>query len=279
MPNIDPAAAPAEVMDLRRRIDKLEGAVRFARSAIGNLARATIGRGGLTIEDGGAITVKGGGGLSILDGGWLMVRALGRVVSIGASTLSHLADGRVWCETLVDPTNPLAGGTTPRTLLQPAGLTAFDTNPSSWVALTCEPGGRAKVWSTANALLVPYTTTSAGANTRMESDGQLRMVTSSRRYKQDIADAVIDATAVLQLRGRTWRQRSEVEEDPATQSRYIGFIAEELHDLGLIEFVDYDDQGRPDAIQYDRVSVALLEVVKDLAARVSALEQPQPPPT
>lgn len=124
------------------------------------------------------------------------------------------------------------------------------------------------------ALQTPMTTSYA-TNVYMDPNGIIGRVVSSRRYKQDIADAVVDPQVVYAMRGCTWRQISEVEADPETERRYIGNIAEELHDLGggLEQFVVYDEQGRPDAIAYDRLPVALLAAIKDLHARVTALEQ------
>lgn len=123
-------------------------------------------------------------------------------------------------------------------------------------------------------------TTGGAANVRMAAGtGELFTATSSLRYKQDVEDAPDRSDAILTLTGRTWRDRVEVEADPDTELRYVGFIAEELHDAGLTEYVDYDDQGRPNAIQYDRLTVPLLDLAKrqqaqlvDQAARLDRLE-------
>lgn len=131
---------------------------------------------------------------------------------------------------------------------------------------------------TTTSVYLGHTTTSSAANARLETTGQLLRSTSSRRYKQDIETAQVDPAAVLSLEPRTWRDRAQVADDPDTDRRYVGFIAEELDEAGLGQFVEYDDQGRPDAIQYDRLSAALLVVVKQqqqqldaLTARVDAL--------
>lgn len=129
------------------------------------------------------------------------------------------------------------------------------------------------------------------------SYGELRRITSSLRYKQDVealdlshltADQIIDA-----LQGVTWRDRGMVERDPETTLRIPGHIAEHLHDAGLGAFVVYDEQGRPESISYDRLTGALAQALRttrdetaqlsatvtaqdkaiaDLAARVTALE-------
>lgn len=125
-------------------------------------------------------------------------------------------------------------------------------------------GGNVTV--TGSMKLFTSVTTSASANLAVDAvTGVVARSTSSRKYKQDIADADIDPAAVLKMRARSWRDKAEVAENPDTPRRYIGFVAEELHDLGLTEFVTYDDEGRPDAIAYDRLSVALLSALRSVA--------------
>ena len=121
---------------------------------------------------------------------------------------------------------------------------------------------------------IQHSTTGASANCFIDpSDNRIWRSTSSRRYKQDIEDAEVDPAAVLDMQPRTWRDKAEVEADPDTERRYVGFIAEELHDLGLGQFVVYDDDGLPEAISYDRLTAAVIPVLKDLNERVSRLEQ------
>ncbi len=54
-------------------------------------------------------------------------------------------------------------------------------------------------------------------------------------------------------------------------TREPGFIAEDFDQAGLTELVDYNTDGSPNAIKYDRVSTYLLEVVKDLTRTVQDL--------
>lgn len=119
---------------------------------------------------------------------------------------------------------------------------------------------------------VNYGSTGSAANCVLAVDGTVLRSTSSERYKQDIEDAAIDPADVLKVQGRTWRQRSEVEADPKTDKRYIGFVAEELAELETMrQFVNYDDQGRPDSIETDRLTVALIELAKSQQGQIDAL--------
>jgi len=155
-----------------------------------------------------------------------------------------------------------------------------------------------------------YSTTSSSANVNVSS-GQLREVTSSIRYKTNVedlqssyADNVID-----NLRPVWYRSKQENTDDPANHS-YFGLIAEEVAEVEprLVNYThfdeDYEDVAtdtytdeegeeqttverrlkedaelRPQSVQYDRLSVMLLDVIKRqkeelaaLTARVAALE-------
>lgn len=96
-------------------------------------------------------------------------------------------------------------------------------------------------------------------------------ITSSRKYKQDIADAPVN-DAILDVQPRTWRDKSDVADDPDSDRWQYGAIAEEVHDLGLTHLVAYKD-GEPEALQYDRFGIALIPVVRDLKATVATQAQ------
>ncbi|MEU3455575.1 tail fiber domain-containing protein [Micromonospora sp. NPDC006766] len=123
-------------------------------------------------------------------------------------------------------------------------------------------------------------TTATAANAVIDSATyQLYRSTSSLQYKTDVEDLGLDLEALRRLRPRRFRDKSEVDEQGDSARFYCGFVAEEVHDLGLAELVTYDADGEPDALQYDRFCAALLLLVQDqdrrlaeLAARVAELE-------
>ena len=140
---------------------------------------------------------------------------------------------------------------------------------------------------------------SSGSSVRVNSSGTLFNDGSSERYKQDIEDAPI-LTSVLDIQPRTWRERwavkasedlaafreevigpvpIELADAPEEAPWYYGAVAEEVHDLGLTEFVQYDAFGRPDGLYYDRMSVALIPFIKELLTRVADLESRLDTPT
>lgn len=210
-------------------------------------------------------TVPSGGNLAVKDGGSVTVEDGGEVTVDGATSRATMTDGSVFVAK--KPSNfPVAFHDT-------GGLRIRPSSGATPVNYTYDTGSGAAL-ITGPGLQVPAPTTSSGANVRIENSfGNLLMqVTSSRRYKQDIEDATVDTAAVLQMQGRTWRDRSQVEQDPDTDDRYVGFIAEELDELGLTDFVEYNADGEPEAIAYDRLSVALLAVMQDQEARLRRVE-------
>jgi hypothetical protein len=118
------------------------------------------------------------------------------------------------------------------------------------------------------AQLVYDQTTGSAANVFVASDGKMSRSTSSQRYKKNIQDAVHGLAKVLQLRPVTFNHINPDEDGIV----YGGLIAEEVHDLGLTEFVEYTWDGRPDSLRYGHMVSLLVKAVQELNARVVALE-------
>ena len=245
-----------DLKDLQRRMSAVESAA--------GLRFSSIGAGGfLTVRDGGKITVTGGGGIEVNDSGDITLNGSGKVYTNSGYEFSEVTAGRV----------RTGNDMMQQSRLTPTGGVASDI--SNTVGWSLGPLGEIILSSSTAHTYIDHSTTGSAANCRLNylsgNLGELLRVTSSRRYKQDIEDAPVDPAAVLKLRGRTWRDKGEVEADPDTETRHAGFIAEELDALGLGLFVEYDNEGRPDAIHYDRLTVALLAVIQDQAARLDVL--------
>ena len=116
-------------------------------------------------------------------------------------------------------------------------------------------------------------TTASAANLFIFTDGQFYRSTSSARYKNSIEDAPYGLSDVMALRPVTYKGNNDGD------TVYGGLVAEEVHDAGLSEFVQYDEEGRPDALAYgNMVSLCIKaiqeqqEIINDLRARVAQLE-------
>jgi len=106
---------------------------------------------------------------------------------------------------------------------------------------------------------------SSGTTVVADGNGKLWKQSSSQRYKTNIEPLGVDTDAVLKLRPVRFQWKTTGQND-------IGLIAEEVEQQ-LSDLVIYDNEGRPDAVKYDRVSLYLLAVVKDLKAENGSLKK------
>ena len=117
-------------------------------------------------------------------------------------------------------------------------------------------------------------TTGTSANMVMSSSsGILQRSTSSLRYKNSVADAPYGLAEVMQLRPVTYKGNNDGD------TVFGGFIAEEVHAIGLTQFVQYDDLNRPDALGYGNMVSLLTKAIQEqqaiiegLKTRITALE-------
>ncbi|MBD5834704.1 gp58-like family protein [Lactobacillus delbrueckii] len=123
-------------------------------------------------------------------------------------------------------------------------------------------------------------TTSAGANVFVAPDGALVRSSSARKYKTDIQDAGNDYGAkLIEFTPQKWIDKAEkkhYEEDPEKNKKpdyYYGLIADDLDAAGLDMLVNYGKEGEVEGINYDRLAVALLPVIKSLKDQVASLKE------
>lgn len=132
------------------------------------------------------------------------------------------------------------------------------------------------LFSTGTAGQSPYNkTTASAANVFVDSGGVLNRSTSSLKYKKDVADAAHGLAEVMQLRAVTYKGKSEEDGDRI----FGGLIAEEVHEAGLTEFVQYAEDESPDALAYgNMVSLCIKaiqeqqQMIEELKAEVAALK-------
>ena len=110
-------------------------------------------------------------------------------------------------------------------------------------------------------------TTASAANMRIDAtSGAMFRSTSSLRYKNTVKDATHGLTELLSLRPVTYKGNNDGDEV------FGGLIAEEVHDAGLTEFVQYDDQNRPDALAYGNMVSLCIKAIQEQQATIEALE-------
>ncbi len=143
---------------------------------------------------------------------------------------------------------------------------------------------------TGTLLSIPtYNNTATGSTVVITSTGAIRRTSSSIKYKKDVEDLDLSlaTNAVDRLRPVYYRTKNPEGDDKAEWS-HIGLIAEEVHEVEprLVRYrtaaiVEGEDGNRverelevpePEDVDYARLSVLLLAEIKQLRARVAALE-------
>jgi len=134
------------------------------------------------------------------------------------------------------------------------------------------------IFSVPNGIPLYSNTSGAAANLGVASSGEIYRSTSSRRYKNTITDATHGLTELLTLRPVTYKGNS------TGDTIFGGFIAEEVHEAGLTEFVDYledengdailDGEGNPqaDAIHYANMVSICIKAIQEQQETITALE-------
>ena len=138
--------------------------------------------------------------------------------------------------------------------------------------------------------------TTGTANLRRTSNGFVGVIGSSRSLKiaeEPITVTVPDfADSLLSVDSVTWFDKAAAERIAAAETekangivpeddlddvdplrRIPGVIAEDLHDAGLGILVEYDSEGAPSSVMYDRIGSALIPIVRGLRDRINELEE------
>lgn len=144
----------------------------------------------------------------------------------------------------------------------------------------------ARIWSSA----IKNRTSGASPNVVITDAGTLARSTSGTKYKRNIIVKKVDAKKLLKIEPKTWFDKHLVsrlsrilKKEPTekqlehTYHREIGFIAEDLVDVGLEDFVVYsykeDGSKEVEGIKYDRLTLPLLELAKEQHSKIEELEE------
>ena len=101
------------------------------------------------------------------------------------------------------------------------------------------------------------------------SDGMILKLSSSRRYKENIVDSVIDSSEILgiKLRDYDWKESGK---------HLTGFIAEELYELlpnaVILADVEGEEEQQPESIDFQSLTCILIDQVQKMATRITTLE-------
>lgn len=110
-------------------------------------------------------------------------------------------------------------------------------------------------------------------NATIDSSGTITApafrATSSQRYKTDIQDLIGATELIKQLRGVTFKWT--VEPLATVIPIDIGLIAEEVNAI-VPAVVGKDAENNPNSVDYSRLVAILINAIKELEARIVALE-------
>ena len=115
-----------------------------------------------------------------------------------------------------------------------------------------------------------YSSYSSGnaANVYMGAGGALYVGISSIKYKKDIRNYDKGLAEVLKMRPVYYKGISDYDGD----TQFAGLIAEEIEELGLKEFVVYEEDGTPRSLAYASMVTILTKAIQELSAKNDALE-------
>jgi hypothetical protein len=111
-------------------------------------------------------------------------------------------------------------------------------------------------------------TSGSGANVVVTSDGGIQRSTSSLKYKKDVENAWYGLSDVMKLRAVTYKSKNKRDGDLV----FGGLIAEEVHESGLTEFVQYAEDGSPDALSYGNMVSLLVKAVQEQQLQIEELK-------
>ena len=110
---------------------------------------------------------------------------------------------------------------------------------------------------------------SGSGNLKLFNGGWVTITTfSSLRYKHNVQPLVNDWNKILQVQPKSFIYNGDSED--ATS---IGYVAEDFDALGLTDLVQYDDKGRPNGINYDKITLYAAEILKQQQIDINAIKQ------
>ena len=103
----------------------------------------------------------------------------------------------------------------------------------------------------------------------VNAQNKVKKIASSRKYKKNIEDlSQSDANRILHLNVRKYNGIEQTDNG----NKATGLIAEEVNDLGYIDWVLHDESGSIEALNYQSIFASTIKVVQDLNKRIEELE-------
>jgi len=110
-------------------------------------------------------------------------------------------------------------------------------------------------------------TTASAANVNVQTDGTFCRSTSSLKYKTDVREYDKGLAEVMAMRPVYYKGIGELDGN----RQFAGLIAEEIDTLGLTEFVQYAEDGSPDALAYQNMVALLVKAIQQQQQQINQL--------
>jgi hypothetical protein len=119
------------------------------------------------------------------------------------------------------------------------------------------------------ALFAPYLASGTGTALYLTSGNEIVKLSSSKRYKKDIAPLSVDMKKFMSLQPVSfkWNEKSATEGKADN-----GLIAEEVEKIDPALAV-YNDKGEIEGVDYQKINIMLLKVVQDQERKIEELEK------
>ena len=116
--------------------------------------------------------------------------------------------------------------------------------------------------------------TSSAANVHVTSGGFIYRSTSARKYKTNIQNYTVGLDKVNQMQPISYKSLTDtIVDSDNVDKTYAGLLADDIHDLGLSEFVEYAENGEVENLFYDRMVAVCINAIKELSTKNDALEK------
>ena len=115
-----------------------------------------------------------------------------------------------------------------------------------------------------------FTISQTGAGTRVDVDanGIVRRNTSSIRYKKNISEYYPNEEKIFNLRPVAFHYNSQND----NEIKRVGYIAEEVDEIGLKEYINYNLDNSPESIDYSSMVIATIQLIKNQKVEIDDLK-------
>jgi len=113
---------------------------------------------------------------------------------------------------------------------------------------------------------IPQSTTTTDPLYWDSTNGTIHRVTSSKRFKKNIEPYDCEWSKILEVQPKTFTGLGG-------EKYSLGYIAEEIEELGLDYLVNYDKDGLPESLNYMNFSIYAIEMIKKQQKQINELRK------